>query len=262
MSLSASPDVVELHYQDVGSGFPVLFIHGWGMALEVWDRQVTALCDKYRTVCVDLRGHGFSPTPATGYDYDDHAADLRALVERIGLEDLAVVGWSMGGGVAVRLAAQMPQVRQLVLVGAPPRFLQADDAPYGLPREAADQLMGDLRDRREKTMRRVVEDTFHVELGEAVHQWLYQLSIRTPMWSAMRSYEGVLRADVRPDLHALKIPILLLHGVEDIYISIEAARWVDAAVPSARIVEFTESGHAPFLEEPDKFNAQLLAFLR
>ena len=106
-----------------------------------------------------------------------------------------------------------------------------------------------------------VVGTYHRDLGERVHQWLYQISLRAPLWSVLGCYEGVLAADVRPDLQRLSIPILLLHGLYDIYITIEAARWVPANVAGARLVEFERSGHGPFLEETERFNAELLAFL-
>jgi pimeloyl-ACP methyl ester carboxylesterase len=105
------------------------------------------------------------------------------------------------------------------------------------------------------------EGTFHVSPGDPILHWLYQLSVKGPVWSVLGCYEGVLAADVRQDLLSLEIPVLLLHGIYDRYISIDAARWTDAHLPNATLVEFEESGHAPFLEETEKFNAALSEFL-
>jgi pimeloyl-ACP methyl ester carboxylesterase len=85
--------------------------------------------------------------------------------------------------------------------------------------------------------------------------------VRAPAYSVIHCFEGLLEADVRPELAAMAIPVLFLHGVHDIPISVEAARWAVQNVPEARLVEFAESGHAPFLEEPEKFNAALMEFL-
>jgi pimeloyl-ACP methyl ester esterase len=252
---------VELNYRDVGSGEPVVFVHGWGMSLDVWDRQVLALADEYRVICVDVRGHGDSPKPADGYTYDDHVADLRALFEKLGLSGVTLVGWSMGGGISSRFAARTPFVNKLVLVGAPPKFEATEDFPQGLSHDACVAFHDAIRTAREETMWETADGTFHVSPGERILHWLYQLSLKGPVWSVLRCYEGVLAADVREDLTSLDIPVLLLHGVYDRYISIDAARWTDAHLPNATLVEFEESGHAPFLEEPAKFNAALRAFL-
>jgi non-heme chloroperoxidase len=243
-----------------GSG-TIVFLHGWGMSLEVWDRQTLHFAGRYRTVTVDLRGHGFSPKPASGYGYDDHAADVIALFERLELTDITLVGWSLGGAVAARVASRSPRVRRLVLVGAPPHFEQTDDFPAGLPSEACQRFLHAVRTAREDTMWDTVEQTFHRDLGPHVYHWLYQLSVRCPAISAIGCFEGVLAGDVRPDLQALTIPVLVLHGVHDVFIGIDAGRWTAANTPNAILVEFADSGHGPFLEQTELFNSALEEFL-
>lgn len=252
---------VDLHAQDIGRGRPIVFLHGWAMSHEVWDRQVLELEERYRVVTVDLRGHGRSPKPAGRCDYEDHCADLERLFDRLELEDAVLVGWSMGGAVGAQFAASHTAVSQLVMVGAPPRFRQDESAPYGLPAEGCDAFLQAVRTRREQTMWRTVEDTFATQLGEAVHRWLYGLSVQTPSHSALHCFEGVLAGDVREHLRTMRVPVLLLHGVHDIYISIEAARWAAQVIPDAELVEFEHSGHGPFLEEPERFNRALLDFV-
>jgi non-heme chloroperoxidase len=257
-------DPVELHFLDQGPRTDrgtVVFLHGWGMSLEVWDRQTLHLADRYRTVTVDLRGHGFSPKPATGYGYDEHVADVTTLLERLGVTDVTLVGWSMGGAVAARVAAGSSRIGRLILAGAPPRFGQSEDFPAGLPVESCRAFLRGLRVAREETMWNTVEQTFHQDLGRHVYDWLYQLSLRSPTLCALQCFEGVLAGDVRPDLRSLEIPVLVLHGIHDAFIGIEAGRWTAANTPNAELVEFADSGHGPFLEETERFNAALDGFL-
>jgi pimeloyl-ACP methyl ester carboxylesterase len=188
-------------------------------------------------------------------------ADVLALFERLGLHDVALVGWSMGGAIAARVAARSPDVSRLVLVGAPPKYVASDDFPQGRARELADEHHHNVLTAREETMWQTVIDTCRIPQSDAVNHWLFQISVRGPVWSVLRCYEGVMEADVRPDLLSLRIPILVLHGAHDVFIHIDAARWVDAMVPQAVLVEFADSGHAPHLEETAEFNRHLSAFL-
>ncbi len=251
---------VDLHCSDVGEGPVVLFVHGWGMAHEVWDRQVTALSSRCRCVSVDLRGHGGSPKPADGYAYADHVADLQLLIARLGIDECVVVGWSLGGAIGIELAAATPAVTGLVLVGAPVRFALDEDFPYGRTEEACREHLRRLRDNREELLLDTVDDTLHAPLGEATRQWLFQLSTRMPTRSGIQCFEAVIEADLRDAVGALTIPILLLYGVHDPFIDIDAGRWI-ACHTEAPLVEFEHSAHAPFLEEPEKFNAALAEFI-
>jgi non-heme chloroperoxidase len=251
---------VDLNHLDMGEGPPIVFLHGWAMSHEVFDRQYHALGEQHRCVGVDLRGHGHSPKPAGEYSYAHHCADLERLFERLDLRDVVLVGWSMGGAVAAQFAAASDRVGKLVMVGAPPRFMAEEGAPYGLPPAACEAFMQAILARREQTLWRTVEDTLAVELGEATKRWLLQLSLHTPTHACVRTYAGVLAADIRPQLETMRVPTLLLHGVHDVFISVEAARWAATVIPDVRLVEFEQSGHAPFLEEPERFTRELAGF--
>ena len=126
---------VELHYDDVGAGRPVVLIHGWPLSGRSWESQVPALVEAgYRVVTYDRRGFGASSQPWDGYDYDTFAADLDALMNHLDLRDAALVGFSMGGGEVVRYLASYgsDRVGKAVLASAVPPFLyKTDDNPDG-----------------------------------------------------------------------------------------------------------------------------------
>ena len=128
---------VEFYYEDHGSGRPVVLIHGYPLSGRGWDRQVPFLLDHgYRVITYDRRGFGQSSQPATGYDYDTFAADLRTLLTTLDLNDVTLVGHSMGTGEVTRYLGRFgsERIAKGVLVSPiPPYLLQAPDNPDGVP---------------------------------------------------------------------------------------------------------------------------------
>lgn len=126
---------VELHYEDQGSGRPVVLIHGWPLSGRSWESQAPALVDAgYRVITYDRRGFGSSAQPWDGYDYDTFAGDLNALLEHLDIQDAMLVGFSMGGGEVVRYLATYGtnRVSKAVLAAAvPPYLYKTEDNPEG-----------------------------------------------------------------------------------------------------------------------------------
>ncbi|MCG6963879.1 MAG: alpha/beta hydrolase [Acidobacteria bacterium] len=114
----ASNDGLRIHYGDEGSGAPVLLIHGHTLDLRVWDDVAPLLTAAgLRVIRPDLRGHGRSEMPSKGYHWSHHAADMEAVLEDAAVEHATVVGFSLGGGVALEMAVSHPKlVERLVLM--------------------------------------------------------------------------------------------------------------------------------------------------
>ncbi len=255
-------DGVEIFYEQTGHGHPVVFLHGWTMDHELWDRQVTALAPKFQCVTVDLRGHGASSKPLTGYSYDDHASDVRAVIDRLEADHVTLVGSSMGGSIAVRVAASEPgRIDQVVTVGCPPQLIADEHWPEGRPAEVVGSFVEHQRVARETTMRQIVADSVYSDIGEATEQWLFHLALRSPSWAAIGSWEGALASSVVPDISELKVPLLVIHGVHDRFVSNDAATRLAATAHNGRLEWFHHSGHFPFLEETERFNDVLTSFL-
>src|SRR4030081_2496501 len=124
---------IDLSYEDHGSGKPVVLIHGYPLSGRSWERQTLALLrEGYRVVTYDRRGFGKSSQPATGYDYDTFAGDLRKLITVLELRDVTLVGFSMGGGEVARYFGKYGSdgVRKAAILGGVPPFLvkAADNA--------------------------------------------------------------------------------------------------------------------------------------
>ncbi len=137
MSALLTEDGTEIFYRDWGEGRPVVFSHGWPLNADSWQSQQLFLAERgFRTIAHDRRGHGRSTQTWRGNDMDTYADDLACLITTLDLRDLTLVGFSTGGGEAVRYLSRhrSERVRQLVLVAAvPPFMLQTDDQPRRAP---------------------------------------------------------------------------------------------------------------------------------
>src|SRR5580700_8663724 len=127
---------IEVYYEDHGSGSPVVLIHGWPLSGASWEKQTAALLAAgHQVITYDRRGFGRSSKPAVGYDYDTFAADLKAVIEHLDLNNLVLVGFSMGSGEVVRYlsAYGSERVRRAALLGTiPPFVLKTDDNLEGV----------------------------------------------------------------------------------------------------------------------------------
>src|SRR5262245_2297804 len=127
---------IKIYFEDHGVGQPIVLIHGYPLNSDSWERQERVLLGAaYRVIRYDRRGFGNSSRPTIGYDYDTFAADLNALLEHLGLDDIVLAGFSMGTGEVTRYLGKYgsERVRRAVLFGAiPPFLLKTDDNPEGV----------------------------------------------------------------------------------------------------------------------------------
>jgi non-heme chloroperoxidase len=135
---------IEIHYEDHGTGDPIVLIHGYPLNGNSWERQERALlANGYRCISYDRRGFGRSSQPTIGYDYDTFAADLNALLEHLDLNDAVLAGFSMGSGEAVRYLGTYgsARVKKAALFGSIPPFLKkTPDNPEGVDVEVFDGI--------------------------------------------------------------------------------------------------------------------------
>ena len=125
---------IDLYYEDHGTGRPVVLIHGWPLSGRSWEKQVAALLDAgYRVITYDRRGFGESSQPTSGYNYNTLTQDLHTLVTKLDLNDVTLVGFSMGGGEVARYLVDYgsERVSQAVFISAVPPSLKTPDNPGG-----------------------------------------------------------------------------------------------------------------------------------
>lgn len=245
-------DDVTLRYDRTGNGPAVLLIHGWTCNRSFWDRQVQALRDRHTVVTVDLRGHGESSRPSHGYDVATMAGDLEQLVHILDVDRIAVVGWSLGGMVALELA----------------RRLGSKASALGLVCTAAGGIL-EPESVEAKTVQQQVGDDFgSFALGFAAnlfkahenaphYAWALSEVQKTDATVASACLSSLLRFDVRTTLATLDVPTAVLHGRHDELIPYAHGEYLARHIEAATLVTFEDSGHTPQLEQADAFNAAL-----
>ena len=253
-----------------GAGSPLVMLHGWGLNVRVWDALVTALEAHHRLITVDLPGHGHSPWRAdcaTAHAQVDWIA--QAVAARIGGASYALLGWSLGGQLALQWAAYPPagleRPTRLALIAATPRFTAAPDWPHGTPEARLLSLTEGLR----HDYRRTVSEFLELQVrgsaaGEAVLEHLrgalFAHGEAAP--EALQADLELLRTtDLRAALGRIGTPALVLAGQYDRVVPPGAARALGAAMPHARVAEIRRAAHAPFLSHTARLAALLADFL-
>lgn len=269
---------VRLHGHDVcyrrtGSGPAILLIHGIAGSSLAWRAVMPRLASDYTVVAPDLLGHGESAKPLGDYSLGAHASGLRDLLAAIGIERVTVVGQSLGGGVAMQLAYQHPElVDRLVLVSSGGlgrdvswllRILTLPGAEYVMP---------------------LFFPGFVRSGGSATERFLTRMGVRLPhvaeLWSAYSSLTDVanrqafvrtLRAVIDPGGQSVSakdrlylaeaVPTLIVWGAADPIIPVGHAHEAHGSIPSSRLEVFDGVGHFPHVEQPERFVSVLRDFL-
>jgi pimeloyl-ACP methyl ester carboxylesterase len=248
-----------LRYERAGAGLPMLFLHGLMGNHTFWDRQLD-LRKHVQVLRMDLRGHGDSSKPRGSYALATLATDVEHLVGALGLQRCVLVGWSMGGLVAlesVRLLGD--KVAGLVLVGTTPCPAAADGKPPGFTTAEQREHLTAVDADYKTFARDLAGRLFHTE-QTGLAQWVTQQLLRTPSYVAKAALEDLFTADCRDTLGSLAIPTLVCHGRHDSIFPFAAAEYAHRAIRGSELVAFDDSGHAPMIEETRRFNEALVSF--
>ena len=265
-------DQVELHYEDHGTGKPVVLIHGWPLSGRSWEAQVPALVEAgYRVVTYDRRGFGGSSQPFDGYDYDTFADDLDAVLTGLDLREATLVGFSMGGGEVVRYIARhgTDRVAKAVLAAAvPPYLFKSDDNPDGgLDDATIDAFETGVRTDRIAFLDEFTRNFFAAGTRTDLVSEPFRLYNRDI--AAFASPKGTLdciaafgRTDFRGDLEKVDVPTLVIHGDSDAIVPFEVSGKRSAeAIEGSTLVVVEGGPHGLNATHPQQFNQALLDFL-
>jgi len=256
----------ELYVEVNGSGPDLVLLHGWGLNVRVWDGLVEELRDRFRIIAVDLPGHGRSAWGAGLGTPAEQAWLIHSTLASVS-NRYSLLGWSLGGQIALDLAAAMPgQIDKLVLVAATPRFAQSPDWPYGMRPAAITKLATQLR----QDYRQTVSDFLELQVRGSVQGSGVLDQLRHALFVHGQAQPGALEAglntlatsDLRPTLSHVRAPTLVIGGQNDRITAPAASRALAEALPDARYVEMHRAAHAPFLSHKKEFAALVDQFLR
>jgi non-heme chloroperoxidase len=262
---------IEIHYEDHGSGRPVLLIHGYPLDGNSWERQERELlAHGYRVITYDRRGFGRSSQPTLGYDYDTFAGDLHVLIEHLDLSDVALVGFSMGTGEVVRYLASYGSARvcKSVLLGAiPPFLLKTDDNPEGVEDKVFADIETAIVTDRYAYFESFLNNFYNVDVlgGTRISDRAWQASFNVAAASspyATYACVDTWLTDFRADLPKIDVPVLVLHGTEDRILPFDStAARLPAMIADCTLVPIENGPHNIGWTYPDKVNDALLSFL-
>ncbi|GKW45954.1 MULTISPECIES: alpha/beta fold hydrolase [Planococcus] len=263
---------IELHVEDVGSGKPVVLIHGWPLSGRSWEKQVPALVEAgYRVITYDRRGFGQSSQPWSGYDYDTFAADLNEVLEHLDLEDATLVGFSMGGGEVARYIGTYGtgRISGAVLAGAvPPYLYKTDENPDGgFDDEAIKGLEDGVKADRLAFLNDFSKNFFTA--GEKSDLVSEEFRIYNRDIAAFASPKGTLdciaafsKTDFRQDLEKFDVPTLILHGDSDAIVPLEVSgQKAHERIANSQLVVVEGAPHGFNATHAEEFNRALLDFL-
>ena len=262
---------VEIYYEDHGSGRPVVLIHGYPLNGRSWERQQPELLAAgYRAINYDRRGFGLSSQPATGYDYDTFAADLNALLDHLALDEVDLVGFSMGTGEVTRYLGKYGsgRVRKAALLGAiPPFLLKTDDNPEGVDRSVFEGIKAAIVADRYAYFKDFLDNFYNVDklggtrISDQAWQASFNVAAGASPYATFACVETWL-TDFRADLAKIDIPVLVVHGTEDRILPYEAtAKRLPALVSGLKLVSVDGGPHNIGWTQPEEVNKALLEFL-
>lgn len=260
-----------LSYLDVGSGSPLVLIHGYGAGVWVWEKQIEVLSQHYRVLALDLIGHGFSDRPRIPYTPETYIRSVRDFLEGVGVQKASFIGNSMGGGIAWALTILFPEwVDKLVLIDAVP-----PDVLHHVQNESFRALIATTKvplltrwviaSRSRRSVRWVLEECLYDRslIREEILEHQYNLlRIKGTTWvlysTLVHAHEGL---KFQESLPRVSCPTLLIWGEEDEVLPCSVGKSLQEMIPGSLLQIIPKSGHIPMWESPEKVNPFLVAFL-
>jgi len=253
---------VSLFFERLGSGPDVLLIHGWGMHGGIWGELPQRLAQNFTVTVVDLPGHGRSHEPPSSATLDAFTNAVVAIAPPTAIW----IGWSLGGIVAMNAALRHSRrVARLVLVASTPKFVASADWPHAMSAAHFAEFTASIVHDYRATLQRFLSLQFN---GDETGRPLLR-RLRSELFvhgdpaaeSLCAGLEILKRSDLRGTLGEIRVPTLVLHGSHDRLAMPAAAEYLASQIADARCILLPGAGHAPFLSQPQQFEASLRGFL-
>jgi non-heme chloroperoxidase len=262
---------IDLYYEDQGSGKTVVLIHGWPLSGASWEKQTAALLAAgYRVIAYDRRGFGRSSQPSTGYDYDTFAGDLQKLVTKLDLREIALVGFSMGGGEVARYLGTYGSERvnkAVFIASVPPFLLRTANNPEGVDGSVFEGIKKAIVADRPAFLSAFLANFYNVDVlgGKSISDQVIQYNWNVGVGASAKGTLDCVSAwvtDFRNDLPRVDVPALVIHGDADRILPLAASgARTQKLVKGARLVVVEGGPHGLTWTHAEKVNRELLDFL-
>lgn len=262
---------IKLNYFDYGQGKPVVMLHGWPVCKEMFEYQLQPLIDAgLRVVAYDRRGFGKSDAPWSGYDYDTLTDDLKAVIDGLDLDDVTLVGFSMGGGEVARYFTRYggAKVSKVVLISSVVPYLpQTDDNPNGVPQDKLQDMANQAKDDRIGFLETFFKQFYGVSLvSHPVSNAFLQYNLTLASLASGRATLECMKAfaftDFREDAVNINVPTLIIHGDSDKTVPIETSGQRAAEIiKNNQFVVYEGAPHGLHYTEKERLNQDLVNFI-
>lgn len=261
-------DGIRLAYQDSGSGRPIVIVPGISQPASLFVHQLSGLRDRYRVIVYDQRGHGESGKPSHGYRIARLAKDLDDLLETLGLDDVTLLGWSLGCAVAwnyydmfgPKRLGRLILVDGTVLLCKTPEMTKQDIADTGAAWDAAEAMgvVAALRHDQETVVRQFASMFFTEE--HATAEQIIRDMLKMPAPATADLMFDYIFSDWRDVIPRIAIPTLVIGGTSS-HVPLSVQEWLHRTIPGSRLATMKDRAHVMFYEEPDAFNELVADFI-
>ncbi len=268
---NGSTNPVKLFYEDLGTGKPVVFIHGWPLNHEMWEYQLSQLpLQNFRCIAYDRRGFGKSDRPLGSYDYDTLADDLKAVIDQLNLKNVTLVGFSMGGGEIARYIGKYgtEKIEKVVLISSvTPFMLQTDDNPEGVEKQVFNDMLEKIEEDRPAFLTNFAKQFYGVSMlnwavSQSLLDWNQMLCLMSSHTATTACVHSFSETDFRKDVLKINVPTLIIHGDLDKTVPINVSGNKTAELlPHAKYIVYSGAPHGLFITEKDKLNRDLIDFI-
>lgn len=263
-------DGIKMSYCSYGEGKPIIFLHGWGMEASIFNYQISYFSKDYKVIAPDLRGHGRSDPGEIGISFSIMADDIIYLLDSIN-ESVCMIAWSMASFIAFNIIAGVVSkkrelLKSLIIVGGTAKFINSMDYTGG-------QSLTKIKWLKKKIVRDYPNGILEFQKGmfcsaeyknarefNEIIALLSSLKLpSTPV--AVRTLDLLIESDYRRYLSHIDIPVMIIHGREDMVCPLDSAYYLKGHIKGARLKVIADTGHAPFLTKPEEFNKKIEIFL-
>ena len=272
MTMIPTRDGHALYAKQWGNGRPVVLIHGWPLSANSWDFHALKIAEAgFRVIAYDRRGFGRSDQPYGDYDYDALSDDLSDVMTASRADDATIIGFSMGGGEVARFMSRHAgrHVRQCGLISSVvPYMLKTKDNPEGVEQSVFDGMAEAILADRPKFFSDFFKDFFGVKIlskpvSDDYLQWIRSIAMQAGLKATLACANSFATTDFRPDLAAITVPTLIIHGTEDATVPINASgRPAAKAISNATFKEYVGAPHGLFATHAEQLADDLIAFLK